>query len=61
MRDAGYGFASEDAMTWPKRLAPLFDALIYVRETTRARPLPAGLRPRLDAPGMPGSAPGMLP
>ena len=48
-------------MTWPQALAQKFDALVYVRETTRARPLPAGLRPRLDAPGMPGSSETMPP
>ncbi|MBK7193017.1 MAG: erythromycin esterase family protein [Myxococcales bacterium] len=61
IRDAGSGYASEEAMTWPQALAQKFDALVYVRETTRARPLPAGLRPRLDAPGMPGSSETMPP
>ena len=48
MRDTGYAFTSEAAMTQPATLGKLFDAVIFVDKTTRARPLPGGERPRRD-------------
>lgn len=48
MRDTGYLFTSEAAMTRPVTLSRLFDAVIFVDKTTRARPLPGGERPRRD-------------
>ncbi len=41
MRDTGAGFFNEEAMSQPVRITRLFDALIFVDRTTRARPLPA--------------------
>lgn len=49
MRDTGYLFTSEAAMTRPVTLSGRFDAVIFVDKTTRARPLPGGERPRRDA------------
>ncbi len=48
MRDTGYAFRSEAAMTWPETLSRAFDGVIFVDKTTRARPLPGGERPRRD-------------
>lgn len=48
MRDTGYLFTSEAAMTRPVTLSGRFDAVIFVDKTTRARPLPGGERPRRD-------------
>lgn len=41
VRDIGALFLSEEDMTTPVRLAESYDALIFIRKTTRARPLPA--------------------
>ncbi len=49
MRDTGYAFTSEAAMTHPAILSQLFDAVIFIDKTTRARPLPGGERPRRAA------------
>jgi erythromycin esterase len=43
-RDTGAVFSSEEDMTTPGKLSELFDAVIYVHKTTRARPLAAGKR-----------------
>ena len=40
MRETGSVFSSEEAMTSPVRLAQRFDAIVFVRVTTRARPNP---------------------
>jgi erythromycin esterase len=40
VRDTGAGFSSEKGMTYPQVLPDLYDAVIFVDKTTRARPLP---------------------
>lgn len=40
MRETGAVFRNEEDMTVPARLADLFDAVVFVRTTTRARPNP---------------------
>jgi erythromycin esterase len=45
MRDTGAAFSSEAAMTPTVTITKLFDALIFVAETTRAKPLPAMAAP----------------
>ncbi|MBK9035341.1 MAG: erythromycin esterase family protein [Myxococcales bacterium] len=46
MRDVGAVFSNEANMTSPVALSRAFDAVIYVDKTTRARPLPGGIRPK---------------
>jgi erythromycin esterase len=40
-RETGAVFADEDSMEFPMSLAKMYDAVIYVAKTTRARPVPA--------------------
>ncbi len=48
-RDTGSVFTSEAAMSQPETLSRVFDAIIFIDKTTRARPLPGGERPRRAA------------
>ncbi|HWO26724.1 MAG TPA: erythromycin esterase family protein [Kofleriaceae bacterium] len=45
VRDTGAVFSSEQNMTFPQVLPRLYDAVIYVDKTTRARPLPSKRNP----------------
>jgi hypothetical protein len=45
VRDTGAGFSGEKNMTQLHVLPRLYDAVIYVDKTTRARPLPSKRNP----------------
>jgi erythromycin esterase len=45
VRDVGAAFSGEENMTYPQILPQLYDAVIYVDKTTRARPLPSKRNP----------------